>query len=456
MDFITAMCNTEYTQNGALTNKSSLSACVDLFSMGVSSSNKEELILKALKENPLLTFKIVFYLRDCRQGQGNKDILHALFKLAEGSLPQLFPYIPEIGYWKDLVKVYNEYPASHAYLLGLFSKALYKDDNLCAKWLPRQGKLAADLSMHLNLSRKQYRKTLVKLSNTVEQKICARQWSTVEYKSVPSRANKLYSQAFLNHDSSRRNEFLSQVESGEVTMNASQLYPHEIVGMAKTDSTANALWKSLPNYMENAQNVFSVIDTSGSMSWSPTIPGGYCPLDIALGLGLYFAEHNTGPFKNIWCTFSNKPEIRKIQGTTLTEKLHTLNHSGWGGSTNLQAVFDLILAHSTKENVPKIILIVSDMEFNYCTNITNYDLIKAKYVKAGIKMPTLVFWRVDVKVAQQPVTFDEQGTVLINGYSPTIMKELLAGDLSDITPEKMMLKAIGDKYDYLDKLLIKE
>ena len=87
---------------------------------------------------------------------------------------------------------------------------------------------------------------------------------------------------------------------------------------------------------------------------------------------------------------------------------------------------------------------------------TNFESIDAKYKAAGLERPTLIFWRVDVKEEQQPVTFDESGTILINGYSPSIMKLILSMDteaLKSITPMKLMLDAVNvDKYSFVDTI----
>ena len=143
--------------------------------------------------------------------------------------------------------------------------------------------------------------------------------------------------------------------------------------------------------------------------------------------------------------------------TNLSQRVKNLDYNNWDSSTNLQAVFDLILQvyinnKESIDNLPKMVLIVSDMEFNSCGRTRNLDVIKAKYHALGLTPPTLVFWRVDVKSAQQPATFRDDGTVLINGFSPAILKELLAGNIENFTPLSLMLKAIGDKYDYLDNL----
>lgn len=465
MNFATAIANTAHTANGAISSASSLNACLDLFSMGVSSTDKTRLISAALLEDPLLATKVVFYLRDCRQGQGNKDILHAFISILAvrptHASAQILKLIPQIGYWKDLIKIAFYQPQLYKIIIDLFVESLKASDNLCAKWTPRKGQFANDIRKALGLKPKEYRQLLVKLTSVVEQKMCAREWSAINYAQVPSRANKLYKKAFLAHDPVRRQAFLAKVMTGEVKLHAARLYPHEISMMINRynyadDSSANALWKSLPNYMENKEpiNVLPIIDLSSSMDFQ--VPGTTArAMQIAIGLGLYVSEHNTGHYKDLWCTFSERPQFNYLKGTTLADRVRGLDYQNWGGSTNLQAVFDEILrVAQTTTDLPQMILIVSDMEFNRCdSSKTNLETINKKYAAAGIKPPVIVFWRVNVSVPQQPALFDTPGVVLINGYSPSIMKELLAGDLENMTPQAMMLKALGNKYDYLDEII---
>ena len=103
-------------------------------------------------------------------------------------------------------------------------------------------------------------------------------------------------------------------------------------------------------------------------------------------------------------------------------------------NTNLQAVFDLILkrakaANVPQEDMPKFLLVISDMEFDWCDNgyTTNLEMIKKKYAEAGYTLPTLVFWNVESRNTQTPATINDQGVILLSGASPAAMKMALEG-----------------------------
>jgi len=334
----------------------------------------------------------------------------------------------------------------------------------CFEWFPRQSQFHKDYAEYSHSDIGTIRRQIAHLTQVVETQMCSQQWHEINYSQVPSIANKKYNQAFKRNDSSRYEDFLNQVVRGETKVNSSVLYPHEIVYKARQYNDieqiqANALWTNLPNYMEeNQMNILPIIDTSGSMGSIVYKP--YSCLDIAIGLGLYFAEHNTGDFKDIWCNFSDRPTFMKLEGKTITQRVKNLDYDNWNMSTNLQAVFNMILPISVKnpESCPKIILIVSDMEFNATLGYgTNFEAIKEKYANAMLELPTIVFWRVDIKNIQQPVTQHESGAILINGYSASIMKLMCSMDIKsiqDITPLNMMHKAL-ERYSFVNNIFSK-
>ena len=131
-----------------------------------------------------------------------------------------------------------------------------------------------------------------------------------------------------------------------------------------------------------------------------------------------------------------------------------LKNMDWGGSTNLQGVFDMVLERAKRfkldqSEMPKCIVIVSDMEFNQCDNQcslrqTNFESIKSKFEASGYVMPTLVFWNVRSSSSNQqfPVSATEDGVILLSGFSAAIMQELLTDGLTNINPWKIVRRII--------------
>lgn len=95
------------------------------------------------------------------------------------------------------------------------------------------------------------------------------------------------------------------------------------------------------------------------------------PAAVALSLGLYFGERNTGIFHNHFIEFSSRPQLIEIKGKTFAERLEYLCTFNEVADTNVEAVFDLILDAAVRNNVPQeelpeTLYLISDMEFNAC------------------------------------------------------------------------------------------
>jgi hypothetical protein len=279
-----------------------------------------------------------------------------------------------------------------------------------------------------------------------------REWGKIKYDGITSKASMLYKEAFKKHDEKRYNEYLKDVAEGKKTINTKTLFPYEIVRQAKKENskTLDLLWKNLPDYTGKNEKALVVADVSGSMEG--------LPINISVSLAMYFAERNTGIFKNKFITFSEQPELQEITGDSLNQKIRNLENSHWNMNTNVQAVFDLVL-NTAKNNkvsndeMPKAIYIISDMEFDQASSDntkTNFQKIKEKYADAGYEMPILVFWNVDSRQNNVPVTQNEKGVMLVSGASPTTFKIVL--ERKD--PYEFMLSVLNSKrYDLIDTAL---
>jgi hypothetical protein len=310
----------------------------------------------------------------------------------------------------------------------------------------------------MDLSPKQYRKTLVNLTNVVETKMCAKEWDSIEFGKLPSVASARYQKAFGKNAYESYSAYIQSLVKGEAKINAGAVYPYDVTkslthGNAKV---ANEQWKALPNYLEGANDmILPVVDVSGSMSCSAGGSKTVTCMDVAISLGLYISERNEGPFKDAFITFSNSPQLQVLSGS-LQDRYAQMSCSDWGMSTNLEATFKLILDQATKhklsqDEMPNKILILSDMEFNQAVrssswrneadwNPTAQQMIEKMYTNAGYKMPQIVYWNIQSRNGGVPVAFDKAGTALVSGFSPAIMTSLLGGDIE--SPQQIMDKTI--------------
>lgn len=462
-----AMNETSRTNNGALTNYSSLNKCVDLFFTIGSSRNMDiiPLFYKALSENKDLALRILLWSRDIREGAGERETFRKILSSIKDNYVtnKFIKTVPEIGRWDDLLcliseDIKNETQAGTA-ALNLISLELEKDNCvLCAKWMPRKGPIATRIRKYLGLTPRSYRKLLVNKSNTVEQKMCSKNWDKINYEHVPSIAAKKYSNTFNRQDGVRYQEYIEKLVKGEVKVNAGAIFPHDvIIGMRNGNiDLANVQWKSLPNYLENSsEKILPVVDVSGSMECAIGKSKSLMCIDVSIALGLYLSERNTGIFKDEFITFSKSPVIQRLTGN-LHERYCQLARAHWSMSTDIEKVFFLVLQQARtfnimREDMPTMIVILSDMEFNQATydcdrERTNYSAIKDLYRNSEYEMPKLVFWNLNAREGNVPCTYDENGVLLVSGFSPSIMRDVLSNDIK--TPEQIMMHTVmKERYD---------
>lgn len=451
--------NSTTTENGAKTNISTLDPVLDFFSLaGAMRANPDgavQLFKKALAADKQAAIRCLFYLRDIRGGQGERDIFKKCFwSISDGKIQgNLLRYIPEYGRWDEILDLTN--PVTYPIAVEIIRNQLEQDEkamadgksvSLLAKWLPSENatskiayKQAVALMKNLELKPHQYRKKVVALRKYIkllEQKMSAKEWDSVDYEKIPSQAHRKHVKAFKRNDEARYSKFLEAVEKGEKKINASTLFTYEVYNMvrdSKSVQSANALWKSLPDYT-NGENALVLADTSGSMEGS--YGSNVAPISVSVSLALYFAERNKGAFKDFFMTFDLRPRLVKISGATLSEKFDSIGSASqaWG-NTNLEAAFQTILEaakidSTPQSELPKVLYIISDMEFDQCVNgssETNFDNAKTMFSNAGYELPHVVFWNVSARNEQSPATKYDNGVTLISGSNQSTFQYAVAG-----------------------------
>lgn len=473
--------NVAYTFNGAVSNASTLDACVNYFGSGAAMRQRSDadvidLFSKAFYQDRLVALKTLFYIRDVREGQGERKTFRtAINWLANNYTDILVKNLENIalfGRWDDLYSLVGT-PAEDA-AFKLIATQLRKDAvdaadgkpiSLLAKWLKSVNTSSAEsrnlgykTAKALGVTPKQYRKALAALRkhiDVIEVKLSKKQFDQIDYEKVPSKASLLYRKAFNKRDGERYRAYLGAVEKGEAKMNASVVYPYDIVRPIESDHESDPVqlkaldlaWKNQPNWLaEHPHKGLVVADVSGSMYGLPIL--------VSISLAIYFAERNVGPFQNCFMTFSQQPKLQFITGQTIAEKVRSLNRSGWDMNTDVQAAFDLILSTAIKgkvrqDDMPSVLYIISDMQFDACAQNgagTNFEVIKRKYAASGYTMPKLVFWNVNASNSDYPVTVNDQGVCLVSGCSPSILKSVLSA--KTFTPTDIMLETLNKpRYD---------
>jgi hypothetical protein len=453
--------NLSFTSNGMVTNSTSKNAVLDLFFIIGASRGKNitEQFKKAFAENPVLAIKTVFWARDVRGGAGERstfrNLMLALEEKDSDLVIRLLPLIPEYGRFDDLWVFKTQKVRSQAAKVHV--NAIRAGNGLAGKWADRQGKNAGELRKELNLTPKQYRKLIVNLTNVVEQKMCAQDWTNINYEHVPSVAAARYQKAFTRHDPVGYTEYKAAAISGTAKINAGAVYPYDVLkSMGHGDPTvAMAQWNTLPNFL-GEDFILPVIDTSGSMTCPVGGNKNLRCIDIAISLGLYLADKQTGPFKDMVLNFNTDSKIHKLTGNII-EKCSAITKLPWGGTTNLQSAFEEILkvakaGNVPQEQMPKYLLVISDMGFDSGTREyfmkKPFKIPTEMFKNAGYNTPAIIWWNVNHRAGgyggdnNYPVTQHENGTALISGFSPSIVKSILAA--KTITPLDIMLETINN------------
>jgi hypothetical protein len=486
------------TENDALSLETSQSGRVDFFfklTRDVTKNPKfEKWLIASWEESPLDTMKLLFNSRDCRGGKGDRDPFMIGIKYISNNYPEWFianfKQIPTYGRWLDLIELYGVLEnRDHKMLIVNYIVEKLREDydnmgmgdfvSLLAKWIPSEKKhydrktnINEEISKQLfevntvtSFIRRRYRKEYIsplrEYIQLCERYMCANKWDDIIYSNVPSVAMKRYRKAFAKHSAERFQQWIDDVKNKKQKINASQVYPHELVrtylnsiryvfSFSNKDDVIEEQWKAIiekTKTLGTFSNSLAICDVSGSMEG--------VPMEVSIALGILVSSCSIEPFNDILITFSEQPTFIDLSSSnTLIEKVHKVSKMNWGMNTDFEKVFKMILekakSHKLAQDVmPKTLYVFSDMQFDEADNNTrtNFENIKQLYANSGYTMPQLVFWNLRSDTTQDmPVTFNEKGVALLSGYSPALLKSVLSSD--DLTPYTIMRKTIDDeRYD---------
>jgi len=494
---------TTFTENGAISLAGTGSARVDLFFKLVRNIPRtalERLIYDSWNECPLDTMKILFQSRDCRGGKGDRvpfilGMCYIIAQYPEWFLAN-FKQISVYGRWLDYIEIYKSdfcNPAIQTEILNHLAETLQKDVDvlnttanqnisLLAKWIPSEGKkwskgsgiidnLCVKLfnlhdvtkvnSWHHMQLRKQYLSPLRQHIKIVETQMCENKWSDIIYSSVPGVAMTNLNKAFKRHDETRFLQYLDDVKNKNngAKINADVVYPHTIVEKyldeyntqrnkgTFVNDVYEMQWKALEEKV-TIEDTVVVSDVSGSMDGTPMM------VSIALGI-LLATKNKSAAFKDQLITFDDDPRCTYIGDCdNLLQKIMKVRHMPWGGSTNIQKTFDIILAKCLlrMEDAPKKLIIFSDMQFNIAIggssreSMLNFDAIRNKFDAHNLIMPEIIFWNLRGDTGDFPVSSDVPGVTLLSGFSPTLLNSIVTG--VTLTPYDILRQILDNpRYD---------
>jgi len=501
--------NFAVTENGALTHKSTMDNLMDLFAMGAAyrTRSDEDCILlfkNAYLDNPTYALKCLFYIADCRGGQGERRFFRVCAKWLASfdseAMKRNLIHIPEYRRWDDLFVFIGTPLQNDALNIVKHQLALdvqCKTPSLLAKWLPSENTSSAKtrsdariVRHYFGMTAKQYRKTLSILRariNVLERLMSEGRWDEIEFDKIPSKAGLKYKNAFARHDIERvKSEKAVQTyadfaKDTNTKVNAKALYPYEVVAKAmeamrssynywgysaipSMDNTdrlmINKYWENLESYFQDKHfNALMVVDTSASMRGSDAA----APINVAISLGMYCAERAQGPFAGHYISFSRAPRLVAVEGVDFCDKVKRIYDANLCENTNIEATFDMLLdvalnSGCSKADLPEYLCIVSDMEFDSATsqrwgyNRTTFNTktlmesIREKWARHGLRMPKIIYWNVQARQNNVPEDLGCGDISYVSGMSPSIFNTIMSGKSG---VELMMEKLNSPRYEVI-------
>jgi hypothetical protein len=353
---------------------------------------------------------------------------------------------------------------------------------------------------------KMYRKMVSALNkhiDTVEVKMCDRHFADIEPSHVPGRALQKYRKAFLNEASTFKNghhdkfakgersteydrveaaihfsEHFSAAAKGDVILKgADTVYPHEVLEAVYNGASSEAernlrlgQWLAFVAKAKEGgalKNCVAMCDFSGSMSGQP--------LMVSLALGLLIAEVSGA---NKILTFDSEPQWHTFDPKQdLYQKVASIRDIGQGVSTDFQKAMDLVLADIKErrcrpEDVHKDLIVFTDMGWDHaCSSSeqspwtdnsyshntkteqwqTHIQMIRENFKRAGDDMwgvpfvpPRIVIWNLRAAYDDFHARADEEGVVMLSGWSPALFKVLQEKGVEVLTPYAALRLQLDD------------
>lgn len=449
------MASVKSTENGGYSySNTGGGALLDFFSVVGSMRKRDEknildMYHAARAEDKELADKIILYVSNIRDGglgerRIGRILLKALAFLDRHKVERNFQTFVNNSRF-DCLYALEGTPAETA-MWQFMKDTLLKDAaamkagkpiSLAAKWMKsintssaESKRLARKFCTVAGISERTYRKTLAalrKYSNVVEVKMSANEWEDINFEAVPSIAMKRYSTAFGKHCPNAFTQYKRELTTGEAKVNAQTLYPYDITYQFMYDGNADkdileAQWKAQKNWFKEDAKIVVAADVSGSMIGMP--------MAASVGLAMYAATFNQGPYHGYYLTFTDKPYFYKIDENESLETNIRKVMRNVGYHTEMDKMFEAIYEMAVRENdAPDALVIVSDMEIDRFMRANACDDIITKWVNkfrnAGLECPKMILWNAESR----------QNTYLARSNNPYVafVSGVSAGTFGNLT-----------------------
>lgn len=285
-------------------------------------------------------------------------------------------------------------------------------------------------------------------------------------------------------------QFFQAAADGKVVAKAKDVvFPHELISKIATSQMSTdesnavvAQWKGLVKAAQDAGGLgrsLAMCDFSGSMQSSGS--SGATPYWVSMAMGLLISEITTPEFKDSFITFDSNPILHRMNPmSNIIQRVHDVQYSGIGQglSTDFQKAMDLVLSNMKANRTrpgqePDNLIVITDMNWDAACgsnqrsgytghgyrNVvktdpwqTHIQMIREAFKRAGEDMwgvpfvpPRIVIWNVAATSDDFHAQKDTEGVVMVSGWSPSLFKNLLKGEIRSTTPMEMLRIILDDE-----------
>ena len=510
-----------YTEKGAIACETTGSAIVDQFGSAATYRGRGlEDVFKDQGElweaDNTLALRFPFYLRlitrkvridgdkkteSIQKGAGVRDeafkrILWLAANQKEAFEKNLW-VLPLVGSWKDLWtlmyydSIHETNAINHSVVFDLINYGLKSDSHseLIKKFMPRiravskcntqwasiSNGLAKEFAAYNKLSYKEYNHIKAKGTAHEFQKLISNgRYNDLNWNLIPGRALSILTGGKFIERHGLEEKYLQWLDKQPSVKFTG--YPYELGKQARINygmsfSTKHTIDKQFKHLLKIGEegggvegNVLSVLDTSGSMSWTE-LNNGVTPLDVSLSLGLYFAGLNKGAFHNTVMLFDKESSVVAVDGESFVNDYRSLLNKCTMGTTNFQSVVQEIVRvrvkkpHIPLSDYPTAFLVVSDMQFDPADGEnadTNYQRMKKMLLEAFPKeyvdSVKFIWWNVASRNTTFPATLEDAGCYFMSGYDGAIVSLILGKEEQENKGETPKPKSMEEVvYDALNQ-----
>lgn len=357
--------------------------------------------------NKELSLRALFYIRDIKNGLGERRVFRTLIKYLANTRPDILKdnliYISEFGRWDDYYSLFDS-PLEKD-VISIFKNQIEKDllsdspSNL-GKWMKSENTsskhskyLGYKTRVGLNMTSKEYRQTLSTLRkklNILERQLSSKTTDEINLKTIPVGAIIKYKKVLFKGDYEK---YIDYVEKKSLLLSKNKdLHPFNLVSksLKRNSELYEPIWYIQQNkYKEFIKDTFVICDFNKDSTSNSGI------FSTFITFLLLFNSSNTNYFKNYFMYYNSKAKFYKLTYSNFSDNIKDLKALESSKSISVINYFDNLLFSALRNNIdknsiPKNILIMTTVEEDSIQNyIDEIEEAKSKWEKSVYTFPKI-------------------------------------------------------------------